>query len=441
MSGTISFGGIGSGIDTESIVNGLISASRAGLSSLQSRAASASAAVSTISDIASLLGKLKTSVEALDTQREVGSYTTTSSSNAILASANGSALPGQYSIKVNQLAAEQRTYSQGFASESDALAITGDLGIQVGSGAVETVSIEAGDSLADIAGKINALGARVSAGIVYDGSVYRLQVRGLDSGAENSIAFSSSGATALDLTHTVQSAADAQIEIDSFTISSASNQVAGAIPGVTLNLTQTSTDPVTVSVAQDPATMKTKISDFISAYNAVVEKIHTEAGHGSQKASNPTLAGDSSLRAVTRGLANTVLQPLGGDYGSTLAAIGVRVNDNGTLRLDESKLTSVLEEDPTLVTQVLAGNDDDEAGIMDIMRDLVEGFTTSGTGVLETRKESLNDRAERLNDRIEREEARLDVQAELLRRQFTVMDQTVSTNQATLDYLIRMSEG
>jgi flagellar hook-associated protein 2 len=440
VAGTISFGGIGSGIDTESIVSGLISASRAGLSPLKSRAASATAAVSTISDIASLLGTLKSSVEALDTQREVGSYSTTSSSDAIVATANGSALPGQYSIKVNQLATEQRTYSTGFASQSDALAITGDLGIQVGSGSVETVAIEAGDSLADIAEKINGLDARVSAGIIYDGTEYRLQVRGLDTGAANSIAFSSPGATALDLTHTVQQADDAEIELDTLTISSASNQVAGAIPGVTLNLVQTSADPVTVTIAQDPEAMQKKLGDFISAYNAVVEKIHTEAGYGSLKASNPTLAGDSSLRTITRGLGSTVLQHLGGDYGSTLSAIGVRVNDNGTLRLDESTLASVLDADPSRVSDVLAGTDD-QGGVMDFMRDLVDGFTNSSTGVLDARKQSLTDRADSLNERIEREESRLDVQAELLRRQFTAMDQAVAANQSTLDYLIRMSVG
>lgn len=441
MAGTVSFGGIGSGIDTESIINGLISASRAGLSPLKSRSSATKAAVSTISDIGSLLSKLKSAAEALDSEQKVGSYKASSSHDALTATASGTALPGRYSIQVNQLASEQRTYTNGFASTSDALGFSGDLELQVGSGDASTISFDPDDTLSSIAGKINALDSRVSAAVFFDGTQHRLQIRGLDTGAANALTFSGSGATDLGLdvpANTVQQARNAELVIDSFTVTSPTNQVSGAIPGVTLSVNKTNTDPITVSIESDVSALQTKLGEFVSAYNSVVQRIHREAGFGAQKPANSVLAGDSALRAIKNGLGNAMLRNLDGDYGKTFAAVGVRLNNDGTLRLDDKQLAKALQDDPSTVSRILAGTASQD-GVMDIMRNVVNGFTTFGGGVIQNKKQVLESRVKSLDDQVVRAEKRLDVQAEILRKQFTQMDQTVSANQATLDYLVRMS--
>ncbi len=444
MTGTISFGGIGSGIDTEAIVNGLISASRAGLSPLKSRASSTEAAVSTISSISSLLSSLKSATKELDTAAEVGSFKGTSSSDAVTVTANGNASSGRFSIEVLQLASEQRTYSKTFSSDSDSANINANLGIGLG-GQNYSVDIDSEDSLTDIAGKINALDARLAASVIFDGTDYRLRVRGLDTGAENEIQFTGQGATDLDLdensAETVK-AQDAIFKLDNLSapLTRSTNEVVSAVSGVTIKLNEVTDGPVTIGVEIDADGMKEKLTTFVNAYNAVLNKIHEEAGYGSQKGKNPVLKGDSTLRAITNRLAGSVLTPLGGDYGQTLSSVGIRLNSNGTLRIDETELSDALAADSSRVASVLAG-DDTQDGIMDMMRDMVDGFTQSGTGLLATKQETLQDRADAINARIEREEARLEVQAELLRRQFTSMDQTVSANHATLDYIVRMSVG
>lgn len=447
MAGTISFGGIGSGIDTEAIVSGLISASRAGLSPLKSRSAATKAAVSSISSISSLLSKLKTATEALDTARELGGFKATSSGDAVVARAQGNATPGRFQVEVSQLASEQRSYSSTFASSEDDLNLDTSLGITIGDGPTHDVEIVETDSLTDIARKINDLDARVSASVVFDGSNYRLRVQGVDSGAANAITFSGGGAGASQLdingVHNAtmgSPALDAQFSIDGIAMTRSTNEVVGAVPGLTLSLNAKTSEALTIGVETDPASLQKKLEEFVSAYNAVVQRVQTEAGFGQQKGSNPVLSGDSTLRAVSNRLANGVLSHLGGDYGQTLASVGVRLNNNGTLRLDASELSEALTTDSGRVARVLAG-DGAQDGIMDMMRDLVDGFTKSGTGLLATKRETLEERAGSLDKRIEREEARLTVQAELLRKQFTAMDQSVSANRATLDYLIRMSVG
>jgi len=70
----ITFGGVGSGIDTEKIISGLISASQGPLQQVTTQQAQTQAAISSMSDIGNLLSKLKDSLTALDTTQEVGSF-------------------------------------------------------------------------------------------------------------------------------------------------------------------------------------------------------------------------------------------------------------------------------------------------------------------------------------------------------------------------------
>ena len=77
---------------------------------------------------------------------------------------------------------------------------------------------------------------------------------------------------------TVQAAQDAQIKLDGFTIKSATNQVTGAIRGVTLALTAETTDAVTVGIDNDPDGLKTKLNTLVDSYNAVVSKVKDLAG-------------------------------------------------------------------------------------------------------------------------------------------------------------------
>jgi flagellar hook-associated protein 2 len=436
MTGTISFGGVGSGMDTESIVTGLVSASSGSLNSLKSRATETDSAVSTLSSVSSLLSALQKSVGALADARDAASYSATSSSSAIAVSANGTAQPGAYSITVNKLAKEQRNYSTTFASSTTALAQSGTMNLKVGSGTAVDIAVNDTDTLEDIASKINASGARISASIFNDGTNYRLQVRGLDTGAANSVTFAG-----LDLGlpgNQVQAAQDSSVQIDGFTVKRPTNQIAGAIQGVTLALTQESpTTPVTVNVGSDNSGTQKKIQAVVDAYNAVVNKVHTAAGYGTQKAASATLSGDSALRSITQRLSDTLTSRITtGSQFTSLASLGLSSNRDGTLVLDSTKLTSALEKDAAGVTSVLAGANGGR-GVMDIMSDLVKGMTAAG-GTVALRSDSLTSRAKSLRDQAGREQDRLSRYGETLRKQFTAMDTTVAGNQSLLSYLTRL---
>lgn len=432
---TITFGGVGSGIDTESIISGLISASRGPLDRVQQQNTRAQSAISSLSDIGNLLSKLKDSLVALDTVQEVGSFKVTSDSKAIVASATGAAQAGSFKIEVTQLASAYKAYSNlfGVTQSNQALNQSGTLSLSVG-GKSADVELSDSDTLDQVISKINSSGLRVAASSFFDGEGFRLQLRGLDTGLENDVTVVESGTSFGFADNTKSTGQDAKIKVDDFEITSKTNQVQGALAGVTLALTAETEGPVTVTVDSDPEGFQAKLKTLVDAYNAVVNKVHTEAGFGTIKASNPELAGDSALRTVTNRLGSALSQAVGNGKFQTLGSIGLTLNNNGTLKLDSAKLNAALTADPASVTRVIAGDDSNVKGFADMLAGVVTDLTGSN-GILTARKDSLSSRQRQLVDRADIEQKRLDRMEDMLRKQFSQMDQVVSANQAQINFL------
>jgi flagellar hook-associated protein 2 len=355
-------------------------------------------------------------------------------------SATGAALPGVFSVNVTSLAYAQRTYSNAVSSSSEALGKTGTLRLAVGS-TTEDIALEASDTLQDVVTKINAAGIQVSAAVLEQGSEARLQLRGLGTGVANAITITEMDdqgqATTLlglsDPANTYQKATDAVVEIDGHAVTRSSNQINDAIPGVTLAITTANTSS-TITIDSDPDTLKTRVEAVVSAYNAVVSKVHGLAGYGTVQASNTALAGDSTLRSLTSGLSSVLLTRVGEGQFDSLSSLGIKQNSDGTLTLDNDKLSAAVDQDPTGVANLLAGSGSTD-GVMDVLRTTVESFTNATSGLLQNHKDGLTSRADSLTDRIEHEQDRLDRYAENLRKQFTAMDTAVAAYQSQLTYL------
>lgn len=450
MAGTISFGGIGSGIDVEGIVTGLTKASSGQLNRLQSRASETSSAASTISEISGMLSSLETAVRALDEATETKTYSASSSSSAVAVSATGAAQPGVYSVSVESLASQARVYSNAVDDSGAGMGLTGTLSLDI-AGESHDFELTSETTLDQLVSSINESGLRLAATTFYDGSQRRMVVTGLDKGADNVLTIDESdlvdgeGAAAdlgLNLAGNIKSTGDNAVAyIDGFRVESASNQIVGSIPGVTLALTAETTEEQTITVDADPDALKAKLDAVVSAYNKVNSKIHFTSGYGDIKASNQQLAGDSALRSVTNRLSSALMTSVdtGTNY-NTLASIGLSVGRDGSLSLDGSKLEAALAADPASVTQVLSGTSTSD-GAMDVLRDLADSFTETGTGLLTSRKSMLNDRAKDLTERADREQTRLDRYAEQLRKQFSSVEGSIAGSYSDLDYLMSLFSG
>ena len=432
---TITFGGVGSGIDTESIISGLLGASRGPMTRVQQQNAAVQSAVSSVSDIGNLLSKFKDAVSALDTISEVGSFKAASDSKAVVATAAGGAQAGSFKIEVTKLAAAYKAYSDplGISTPTEALGQNGTLSLSV-NGKSADLQIGATDTLDAVMNKINTSGLRVSATSFFDGTEYRMQLRGLDTGTENEVVVTEGG-TSFGFANNVKShGQNAELLVDDFAVTSKTNQVQGVLGGVTLALTEVTTAPATVTISGDAEGFQAKLKSLVDSYNGIINKVHAEAGFGSLKASNPELSGDASLRSITSRLSSALSKTVGTGKFQTLRSIGIELNNNGTLKLNAAALEKALAEDPSAVTKVLAGDDASVDGLADSLADVATDML-SANGIITSKKEGLTLRQKALAGRVEAEQARLDRMEEMLRKQFTEMDGIVAAAKAQGGFL------
>jgi flagellar hook-associated protein 2 len=437
--GSITFSGLGSGIDIDAIVKALVQADSGGVDAANSRISASRAAVSDLSSIGGLLSDLKSVVDSMDTATELASFSGTSAKpEALTLTTSGNVRAASYDVRVVSLLKEQRNYSTTFNSRTADLNKTGTLRLAQG-GTNYDINVEATDSLDEVAAKINGSGAKIKANVFFDGSQYRLQLSGSEGGEAGAFTMEDMstslgfGFDAVDSQK--QAAADAQILIDGIPVKSKTNTISGAIEGLTFNLSAETTESFKVKVASDPTKMGTSLKDFVQKYNAVVNKVHKVAGYGSIKASNAELSGDSALRAVSSGLGARILNRAGhGGALDTLADIGIRLNSDGTIRLDETKMNKALADHPEDFSKVLAGTDS-KAGLMDVMGDMLKGFTAVGDGLVANRKQAFDSRIKTLQDTVDREQARLDRMETRLRKTYSAMDAAVAKSNNSLSYL------
>lgn len=433
----ITFGGVGSGIDTESIIQGLLQASQGPLQRIQQQQSQTDAAVSSLSDIGNLLGNLKDSLVGLDTIQEVGSFKATSDNAAVAVTTTGNAKPGSFQINVTQLASAYKAYSNtlGTTQSNQALNQAGSLNLAVG-GKTAAISVQATDSLDTVITKINASGLRVSATSFFDGQQFRLQLRGLDTGAANDVSVTENGTTFGFAANVKSTGKNAELDIDGFHVSSASNQVQGAVDGVTIalaNVTVSGT-PATINVDSDKDGFQSKLQGLVNNYNALITRIHKDAGFGTVAATNPELSGDFSLRTVTQRLSDSLTNMVGTGKYATLHSIGLELNNDGTLNLNTDALAKALSDDPNSVTKVLAGDDSGVKGIADLLAGVANDML-GDKGTISARQDGLAAQKKLLADEATTQQAQLTQMETQLRAQFTQMDQLVAASKAQLSQL------
>jgi len=440
MAGTISMAGLGSGMDVAGMIDALVKAKSTQQSALKTRAADTRAASTAISDIGSLLAKLKTSVDALADPTGLQTYSASSSGTAVQAAVTGAAGAGRYAVNVKSLAQAYRAYSTPAATASTALGQTGTMSIAVGSGTTGSIAIEKTDTLSSVAQKINSANLGVQATTFYDGSQFRLQVSGVNMGTENAVTV-----TGLDLGLNAagnfkQQAQSAHVVIDDFDVYGNTNQITGAVPGVTLTLTEVTTSPVNVETKTDPNALKTKAQAVVDAYNAVIKKVQATAGYGSTKGTNALLSADSTLRSLSSKMSSATMSVIStGTNVTTLNSLGISLTRDGQLTLDDAKFSAAVMANPEAVTKVLAGTASSD-GIMDVMSNAVTAFSQTGTGLLANKRTTLEANAKSLDERVTKEQDRLDNYRSTLEKQFAAMDSTVSSANSTSAYLTAISK-
>jgi flagellar hook-associated protein 2 len=201
----------------------------------------------------------------------------------------------------------------------------------------------------------------------------------------------------------IQPAQDADLTVGGIHITSATNQITNAIPGVTLAVTHPTTSPATIQIATDPSALEQKVQAFVTAYNAVVQSGHSATGYGAQKASNLLLQGDQAIRSSLNRLGSLMSQSVPGASGSysNLASAGVALKTDGTLTLDSVKLATALAADPTSVERLfVTDSTNGSQGIMATVGSTIDSMTTGAGASLKAETDGFNGQVHDLSNRI-----------------------------------------
>ncbi|MDB4986033.1 MAG: Flagellar hook-associated protein FliD [Myxococcaceae bacterium] len=427
--GAVTFSGLASGLDTTGIVNSLVGVAKIPITKLQTEQTTIQSQSKQIADIKTDLTTLEAAATALSTKDSALVNKVSSSTESVLtATAAGGSSSGAFKVDVTSLAQPERTYSNTFASSSDAgLAGAGQLSIQVGTGDAVNIDIAATDSLADIASKINKSGAGVSAGIFSDGSSYRLQVTGTQSGAANQITFGETGVSLglTDPANEKQAATDALLTIDGMQVHSATNTVTGAVPGVTLNLASIGSS--TIKVDRDADGLSAKLATFVKSYNDVMKTLNTEFSttSGLTKASD-SLSGDSTMRTLQSALRSLASKTMANGTSAlqTFGSIGLVSQRDGSLVLDSTKFNKAVASDYDGVASLLAGRTDG-TGLMSSFASGVDQYTKSA-GTLDAKIKNYADRSKDFDTQIAAMQRRLTSYTDTLNAQYAALETTMS---------------
>jgi flagellar hook-associated protein 2 len=332
----------GQGIDVSSLVQEILSESSGQLTEWQNEQSTLQSQASDLTSINGDLNNLATAVQALaDPLGALTAVSATSSDNNVLtATATTSATAGTNQIVVSSLATPGLVYTDDFAGGADASILpsgstSGEIDLQIGgsSGTTEQIAITAGsnDTLNTLASYINSQNWGVTASVVTDANGSRLALTSQATGTAGALAITSNN-TDLNF-DTPSGGANASLTIDGVPYSSASNTITGAIAGVTLNLASASpNETVELTVGPDATDAETAINNFVTAYNQVINDINQEFTVNSSTNSQGPLGSDAALKSLQTSLLNDVTYSVSGNDGLVnLAALGINMNDDGTL--------------------------------------------------------------------------------------------------------------
>ena len=187
----VQFGGLITGLDTNSLISGLVKAEQGPMNILQNQKAVLQVQQGVYTTLIGSLGSLKSAAQSLSLSTDFDKKAAASSDNTVLtASADSTALTGYDSVIVDTLAKAQSVESVSFASDSDSIG-TGQLTIHVGATSTDITIDSTNNTLTGLKTAINSSGAAVSASIVNVGTSatpdYRLVVQSKETGTANAV--------------------------------------------------------------------------------------------------------------------------------------------------------------------------------------------------------------------------------------------------------------
>lgn len=430
--------GVGSGLDLNGLLDQLQQGENQKLTPITTQKTSYQAKISAFGSLSSALSTLQDTMQALSDPSAFQAVKSTVSGTALTAATTSDTPPGDYQIHVDQRAQASSVATMGVASSTASLG-AGEVNFTLANGSTMSVSISQGaSSLEDIRDAINAQNGGVRASLINDGSgqPYRLVLQAADTGSAasvSSVQFTGALGGALQLDASTQQAGqDAKLTINGIAVQSASNVVEGAIQGVTLNVA--SSGDASLQVTRDGDAINAGVHKFVDAYNSLVQVLGGLSGYDASTQTAGILLGDSTVRSVQSQLRSALSGAVdnGGAF-KVLSDVGVTLQLDGTLKVDDATLNKAINNNLGALTQFFAGGTAAD-GLADQV-DTMVGNMTGSNGLIGSATDSLNQSISQLNDQYDRTQQQIDATMAMYKQQFSQLDSMIAQMNSTSSYL------
>lgn len=241
----------------------------------------------------------------------------------------------------------------------------------------------------------------------------------------------------------IQSAQNAAVSVNGLSVSSASNQLNGVIPGVKLDLMATTSSAVVLSVGRDTSVAQAAITNLVDVYNTFEGVIKGLSGSATATEDEGSLKEDAAVRAIrtkVRAFLTASSSTPGASKGS-MADIGVSLQKDGLFKVNQVTLGSALTNYYADITQMFSANTDDQSAFGTASRgiagDLVNQISSylASDGVIKLRetsytttKAAITTEQKALDTKMESVEARYT-------KQFSTMSKIMDEMKSTQEYL------
>jgi len=361
-------------------------------------------------------------------------------SSVISASVVDGTTAGSHEVSVSRLATKSSWISQSGATSADAIASVagGTFSFTVSSGDQVDVTVSANATLQELADAINNKDAGVTASVVNTGTganPYKLAINANNTGESSRITITNQlGDFALDENQGSGGASlNTELTVNGITYQRNSNSnIKDIISGVTLNINSTGSSSLEVGV--NTASVKDIIKGFVEKFNTLVSDIKNKTGYDEE--GNPGLLTDlTSIKNLSSEITDLMFTNV--DVGGSITnmiELGVSVNEDGTITIDETTLDDAIENNFDDVKNFFIGNDTVK-GFADKVTDKMNSLTYYGTGILSLEQTTAQSRIEDIDNEITSTTTRLDEKFTHLTEQFTQLDVVMAQMQAIQDYL------
>lgn len=274
----------------------------------------------------------------------------------------------------------------------------------------------------------------------FDGAGYRLSISSSKTGAAQELLIDSS-ATGFSISEAAR-AQDAVLQFGNSTtggivVTSATNQFKDAVPGLTVNIQQASTDPVTVNVTRDASKLTTAVTDFVESFNSLRTTLDQLTNFDPDALTTGLLFGRNEVLQIE----TTLSRVLTGRFTSSatfisIESLGISLDATGKLQLDSARLSEAIADDPGEVERLFTV---DESGVIDRLSAAIDTLAGEDNSVIARRYDSLTNTIENNERRIESMTEFLDRERQRTLLEFYRLEETISKLQSNIDILSNIS--